>query len=185
MAFNLFSSIGFPVGQWSSNWCASHSLEDLLKKEFLIQYVWKGAWESVFLRISQMVLMLLVQRPHLENHHYKGITFLTWSVIILFTLRAKAKDSRLFQWVPRYSQGLSEDDLSSASGVYFFRAWSWCRKAKLVWWEVVGARAASCWEPAVSVCCLDFLSLGYLGFCQVVSESGVPTALDSDPSIAS
>lgn len=70
-----------------------------------------------------MVLILFVQRSHLENHHYKGITFLTWSVIVLFTLRAKAKDSRFFHWVvPRYSQGLIDVDLSPASGVDFFRA---------------------------------------------------------------
>lgn len=39
-----------------------------LPPEFLIQQVWSWVWEYAFLKCSRVMLMLLVQRQHFENH---------------------------------------------------------------------------------------------------------------------
>lgn len=38
--------------------------------EFLIQYVWSGALETVFLINSQEMLMLLAPGPHFKNRSW-------------------------------------------------------------------------------------------------------------------
>ena len=62
-----------PPGQWFLNFSASGSpgrLVNLLgpSTQLLIREVWGGAGECAFLTVSQVVLILLLQGPHFENH---------------------------------------------------------------------------------------------------------------------
>lgn len=47
--------------------CAGEPLVDLVKMQIPIQWVWGGAWDSAFLTVSQVKLMLLVREPHFES----------------------------------------------------------------------------------------------------------------------
>ena len=74
------------LGQWFSNISMCWNLtEGLLKKRLLCPVprvsISEGlgrAWEAAFLTNSQVVLMLLIQRPHFKNHWPRPLVWDIW-----------------------------------------------------------------------------------------------------------
>ena len=76
--------------------------------ELMIQCVWDGAWECVFLMSSQVMLMPLVPGPHFENHwsrpalSNRNVTLATcviWNFPVAMLKKIEKKRMKLFNHI--------------------------------------------------------------------------------------